>query len=164
MVFLPSSWSCFMQKVIVIRFQVIIWMPVVISLRNIYLFAWFWCKSQVVFHGISINKEDIILDGSEAPIRIDAEALLSLENLSPAAVLNKVRVAATFNILIHSYCHHCIFTFLLVSLVCYSFISKCWKINICRWEFHIALLMRNWTHFQQSGTDCPQANRHWLLY
>ncbi|XP_047941197.1 tripeptidyl-peptidase 2 isoform X1 [Salvia hispanica] len=47
---------------------------------------------EVVFHGISINKEDIILDGSEAPIRIDAEALLSLENLSPAAVLNKVRI------------------------------------------------------------------------
>ncbi|KAK4492767.1 hypothetical protein RD792_000087 [Penstemon davidsonii] len=47
---------------------------------------------EVAFHGISINKEEIILDGSEAPQRIDVEALLSLENLTPAAVLNKVRV------------------------------------------------------------------------
>lgn len=54
-----------------------------------------FCKFQIVFHGISTNKEEIVLDGSEAPIRIDAEALLSLENLAPAAVLNKVRVAAT---------------------------------------------------------------------
>ncbi|KAH6782852.1 tripeptidyl peptidase ii [Perilla frutescens var. hirtella] len=47
---------------------------------------------EIAFHGISINKEEIVLDGSEAPIRIDAEALLSLENLAPAAVLNKVRI------------------------------------------------------------------------
>ncbi|KAK6155687.1 hypothetical protein DH2020_009935 [Rehmannia glutinosa] len=47
---------------------------------------------EIAFHGISINKDEIVLDGSEAPIRIDAEALLSLENLAPAAVLNKVRI------------------------------------------------------------------------
>ncbi|KAL0304275.1 UNVERIFIED_CONTAM: Tripeptidyl-peptidase 2 [Sesamum radiatum] len=47
---------------------------------------------EIAFHGIDINKEEIILDGSEAPVRIDAEALLSLENLAPAAVLNKVRI------------------------------------------------------------------------
>ncbi|KAL0317794.1 UNVERIFIED_CONTAM: Tripeptidyl-peptidase 2 [Sesamum angustifolium] len=47
---------------------------------------------EIAFHGININKDEIILDGSEAPVRIDAEALLSLENLAPAAVLNKVIV------------------------------------------------------------------------
>lgn len=52
----------------------------------------FNANSQIAFHGISINKKEIVLDGSEAPVRIDAEALLSLENLVPTAVLNKVRV------------------------------------------------------------------------
>ncbi|KAJ6876302.1 tripeptidyl-peptidase 2-like isoform X2 [Populus alba x Populus x berolinensis] len=47
---------------------------------------------EILFHGIAINKEEIILDGSEAPIRIDAEALLSSENLVPVAILNKIRV------------------------------------------------------------------------
>ncbi|GER46667.1 tripeptidyl-peptidase [Striga asiatica] len=47
---------------------------------------------EIAFHGISINKDEVVLDGSEAPVRIDAEALLSLENLAPAAVLNKVRI------------------------------------------------------------------------
>ncbi|KAK4384978.1 Tripeptidyl-peptidase 2 [Sesamum angolense] len=47
---------------------------------------------EIAFHGININKDEIILDGSEAPVRIDAGALLSLENLAPAAVLNKVRI------------------------------------------------------------------------
>ncbi|KAL7107111.1 hypothetical protein ACP275_06G033500 [Erythranthe tilingii] len=47
---------------------------------------------EIEFHGISINKQEIILDGSEAPVRVDAEALLLLENLAPAAVLNKVRI------------------------------------------------------------------------
>ncbi|KAL8557152.1 hypothetical protein ACS0TY_004563 [Phlomoides rotata] len=47
---------------------------------------------EIAFHGISINKGEIILDGSEAPVRIDADALLSLENLVPTAVLNKVRI------------------------------------------------------------------------
>ncbi|KAI9384993.1 hypothetical protein POPTR_012G142200v4 [Populus trichocarpa] len=47
---------------------------------------------EIVFHGIAINKEEIILDGSEAPVRIDAEALLSSEKLAPAAILNKIRV------------------------------------------------------------------------
>jgi hypothetical protein len=49
-----------------------------------------------LFHGIAINKEEIILDGSEAPIRIDAEALLSSENLVPAATLNKVKYSFCF--------------------------------------------------------------------
>ncbi|GLT35948.1 hypothetical protein SLA2020_103570 [Shorea laevis] len=47
---------------------------------------------EIVFHGIGINKEEVILDGSEAPIRVDAEALLASEKLAPAAVLNKIRV------------------------------------------------------------------------
>ncbi|RVX01815.1 Tripeptidyl-peptidase 2 [Vitis vinifera] len=47
---------------------------------------------EIVFHGININKEEVVLDGSEAPIRIDAKALLSSEKLAPAAVLNKVRI------------------------------------------------------------------------
>ncbi|XP_048229293.1 tripeptidyl-peptidase 2 isoform X2 [Ricinus communis] len=47
---------------------------------------------EIVFHGIDINKEDIVLDGSEAPVRIDAQALLATEKLAPAAILNKIRV------------------------------------------------------------------------
>ncbi|CAK9160937.1 unnamed protein product [Ilex paraguariensis] len=47
---------------------------------------------EIGFHGISINKEEVVLDGSEAPVRIDAEALLSSEKLLPAAILNKIRV------------------------------------------------------------------------
>ncbi|KAK3447201.1 hypothetical protein EUGRSUZ_A02780 [Eucalyptus grandis] len=47
---------------------------------------------EIVFHGIDINKEEVILDGSEAPVRIDAEALLVLEELAPVAILNKMRV------------------------------------------------------------------------
>ncbi|KAG6716915.1 hypothetical protein I3842_04G072100 [Carya illinoinensis] len=48
---------------------------------------------EVVFHGININKEEVVLDGSEAPTRIDAEALLASEKLAPAAFLNKVRTS-----------------------------------------------------------------------
>lgn len=47
---------------------------------------------EIQFHGISINKEEVVLDGSEAPIRIDAKALLSSEKLVPTAILNKIRV------------------------------------------------------------------------
>ncbi|KAG7016869.1 Tripeptidyl-peptidase 2 [Cucurbita argyrosperma subsp. argyrosperma] len=47
---------------------------------------------EVTFHGISTNKDEIVLDGSEAPVRIDAEALLASEKLTPAAILNKVKV------------------------------------------------------------------------
>uniref|UniRef100_A0A2P2LLV1 Tripeptidyl-peptidase 2 isoform X2 n=1 Tax=Rhizophora mucronata TaxID=61149 RepID=A0A2P2LLV1_RHIMU len=47
---------------------------------------------EVVFHGIDINKEEIMLDGSEAPVRIDVEALLASEKLKPAAMLNNIRV------------------------------------------------------------------------
>ncbi|XP_050220637.1 tripeptidyl-peptidase 2 isoform X2 [Mercurialis annua] len=47
---------------------------------------------EIVFHGIDINKEDIMLDGSEAPFRIDAQALLATEKLAPVAILNKIRV------------------------------------------------------------------------
>ncbi|XP_042510355.1 tripeptidyl-peptidase 2 [Macadamia integrifolia] len=47
---------------------------------------------EVGFHGISINKESVIFYGSEAPIRIDAKALLSSEKLAPAAILDKIRL------------------------------------------------------------------------
>ncbi|XP_077225985.1 tripeptidyl peptidase ii [Tasmannia lanceolata] len=47
---------------------------------------------EIRFHGININKEELVFDGSEAPVRIDAKALLSSEKLVPAAVLNKIRV------------------------------------------------------------------------
>ncbi|XP_048325872.2 tripeptidyl-peptidase 2 [Ziziphus jujuba] len=47
---------------------------------------------EIVFHGINIDKKRVVLDGSEAPIRIDAEALLASERLAPSAILKKVRV------------------------------------------------------------------------
>ncbi|KAF3597894.1 hypothetical protein DY000_02026985 [Brassica cretica] len=47
---------------------------------------------QIEFHGIGVNKEELILDGSEAPIKVEAEALLASEKLVPVAVLNKIRV------------------------------------------------------------------------
>ncbi|KAK1382100.1 hypothetical protein POM88_019835 [Heracleum sosnowskyi] len=46
----------------------------------------------IAFHGININKEEVVLDGSEAHVRIDAQALLSSETLVPAAVLNQMRI------------------------------------------------------------------------
>nr|AFN53692.1 tripeptidyl peptidase II [Linum usitatissimum] len=47
---------------------------------------------EISFHGIDVTKEEIILDGSDAPVRIDTEALLASEKLSPVALLNKLRV------------------------------------------------------------------------
>ncbi|KAK7315056.1 hypothetical protein VNO77_33588 [Canavalia gladiata] len=47
---------------------------------------------EVVFHGIKVNKEEVILQGSEAPVRIEAETLLVSEELAPVAILNKIRV------------------------------------------------------------------------
>ncbi|KAK7279941.1 hypothetical protein RJT34_25002 [Clitoria ternatea] len=47
---------------------------------------------EIVFHGIKVNQEEIVLDGSEAPVRIDAVALLASEKLAPVAILNKIRV------------------------------------------------------------------------
>ncbi|TKY45199.1 Tripeptidyl-peptidase 2 [Spatholobus suberectus] len=47
---------------------------------------------EVVFHGIKVNQEEVILDGSDAPVRIDAETLLESEELAPVAILNKIRV------------------------------------------------------------------------
>ncbi|XP_061350960.1 tripeptidyl-peptidase 2 isoform X2 [Gastrolobium bilobum] len=47
---------------------------------------------EVVFHGIKVNQEEVMLDGSEAPVRIDAETLLVSEELAPVAILNKIRV------------------------------------------------------------------------
>ncbi|KAL2550422.1 Tripeptidyl-peptidase 2 [Forsythia ovata] len=47
---------------------------------------------EIAFHGISTNNKEIVLHRSEAPVRVDAEALLSVEKLGPTAVLNKVRV------------------------------------------------------------------------
>jgi len=48
-----------------------------------------YIKFQVVFHGIKVN-QDVILDGSDAPVRIDTETLLVSEELAPVAILNKV--------------------------------------------------------------------------
>ncbi|KAH0935292.1 hypothetical protein HID58_012409 [Brassica napus] len=47
---------------------------------------------EIEFHGIGVNKEELIFDGSEAPIKVEAEALLASEKLVPVAVLNKIRV------------------------------------------------------------------------
>ncbi|KAE9618283.1 putative tripeptidyl-peptidase II [Lupinus albus] len=47
---------------------------------------------ELVFHGIKVNQEEVVLDGSEAPVRIDAEALLASEKLAPVATLSKIRV------------------------------------------------------------------------
>ncbi|KAG4380478.1 hypothetical protein GLYMA_16G182500v4 [Glycine max] len=47
---------------------------------------------EVVFHGIKVNQEEVLLDGSDAPVRIDAETLLASEELAPVAILNKIRV------------------------------------------------------------------------
>lgn len=47
-----------------------------------------------MFHGISIDKKEVVLDGSEAPIKIDAEALLASERLAPSAILNKVKLVS----------------------------------------------------------------------
>ncbi|XP_057446180.1 tripeptidyl-peptidase 2-like isoform X2 [Lotus japonicus] len=46
---------------------------------------------EVAFHGIKVNQE-VILDGSEAPVRLDAETLLGSEELVPVAILNKIKV------------------------------------------------------------------------
>ncbi|XP_068645593.1 tripeptidyl-peptidase 2 isoform X2 [Aristolochia californica] len=47
---------------------------------------------EIQFHGVNINQEKLTFDGSEAPIRLDAKALSSTENLEPIAVLNKIRI------------------------------------------------------------------------
>ncbi|RYQ94046.1 hypothetical protein Ahy_B09g100248 isoform A [Arachis hypogaea] len=47
---------------------------------------------KVMFHGVKVNQEEIVLDGSEAPVRINAEALLASERLAPLAILNKIRI------------------------------------------------------------------------
>ncbi|GAU32394.1 hypothetical protein TSUD_44370 [Trifolium subterraneum] len=47
---------------------------------------------KIVFHGIKASQEEIVLDGSEAPVRVDAEALLASEKLTPVANLKKIRV------------------------------------------------------------------------
>ncbi|KAK8710528.1 hypothetical protein V6N13_145848 [Hibiscus sabdariffa] len=47
---------------------------------------------EIVFHGIGVNRTEVVLDGSEAPVRIEAEALLASEKLAPTATLNKIRV------------------------------------------------------------------------
>ncbi|KAK9063197.1 hypothetical protein SSX86_017067 [Deinandra increscens subsp. villosa] len=47
---------------------------------------------EIAFHGIDVSKDEVILDGSEAPVRIEAQALLSSEKLVPTAKLNKIRV------------------------------------------------------------------------
>ncbi|GAB2222014.1 hypothetical protein Drorol1_Dr00013211 [Drosera rotundifolia] len=47
---------------------------------------------EINFHGIDINNEELILDGSDASVRIVASSLLSSEKLVPLAILNKLRV------------------------------------------------------------------------
>ncbi|KAJ8437226.1 hypothetical protein Cgig2_012495 [Carnegiea gigantea] len=47
---------------------------------------------EVEFHGITVNNEEILLDGSEAPVRICIGGLLSSEKLVPSAILKKVRI------------------------------------------------------------------------
>lgn len=47
---------------------------------------------EVEFHGISANKEDVFLSGTEAATKIDVKALLSTEKLVPSACLTKIRV------------------------------------------------------------------------
>ncbi|XP_027189528.1 tripeptidyl-peptidase 2 isoform X2 [Cicer arietinum] len=47
---------------------------------------------KIVFHGIKVSQEEIVLDGSDAPVRVDAEALLASEKLAPVANLIKIRV------------------------------------------------------------------------
>jgi tripeptidyl-peptidase-2 len=47
---------------------------------------------EIEFHGVGVDKEELLLDGSEAPIKVEAEALLASEKLVPIAVLNKIRV------------------------------------------------------------------------
>ena len=55
-------------------------------------YKWVLYNFQIVFHGISINKDEVVLDGSEGPARIEAEALLASETLAPVAILNKVKL------------------------------------------------------------------------
>ncbi|CAL9780957.1 unnamed protein product [Musa acuminata subsp. burmannicoides] len=47
---------------------------------------------EIAFHGININQEALVLDGSEAPSRIVARSLLASEKLVPAAALNKLKI------------------------------------------------------------------------
>ncbi|KMZ75719.1 hypothetical protein ZOSMA_110G00250 [Zostera marina] len=47
---------------------------------------------EVVFHGIELNVKNVVLDGSESPVRIDSKTLLCCEELIPSATLNKVRI------------------------------------------------------------------------
>ncbi|KAL3524283.1 hypothetical protein ACH5RR_017117 [Cinchona calisaya] len=47
---------------------------------------------EIAFHGINTNKGEVLLDGSDAPVRIDVQGLLASEKLVPAAMLNKIRV------------------------------------------------------------------------
>ncbi|KAK9724622.1 hypothetical protein RND81_05G087400 [Saponaria officinalis] len=47
---------------------------------------------EIEFHGVSVSNEELILGGSEAPVRIDVGSLLSSENLVPLASLKKVRI------------------------------------------------------------------------
>ncbi|XP_042419484.1 tripeptidyl-peptidase 2-like isoform X2 [Zingiber officinale] len=48
---------------------------------------------EIAFHGIIINQESLMLDGSEAPVRVTARSLLAAEKLLPASTLNKMKIA-----------------------------------------------------------------------
>ncbi|KMT16382.1 hypothetical protein BVRB_3g055270 [Beta vulgaris subsp. vulgaris] len=47
---------------------------------------------EIAFHGFKVKNEEIILCGSEAPVRIDVGSLLSSEKLVPSAMLKKIRI------------------------------------------------------------------------
>ncbi|XP_074282195.1 tripeptidyl-peptidase 2 [Silene latifolia] len=47
---------------------------------------------EIEFHGVSISNEELMLGGSDAPVKVDVGSLLSSENLVPSASLNKVRI------------------------------------------------------------------------
>lgn len=46
---------------------------------------------EITFHGINISGETVILDGSEAPARVEAKSLLGSEKLVPSASLTKIK-------------------------------------------------------------------------
>lgn len=81
-----------------------------------------YMKFQVAFHGIKVNQEEILLDGSEGPVRIEAEALLASEKLAPVAILNKVKLVMFSNYLVHMYSFVNIFPF---TFLCFFHMLTC---------------------------------------
>ncbi|XP_078427505.1 tripeptidyl peptidase ii [Wolffia australiana] len=46
---------------------------------------------EVMFHGINISEETVLIDGSEGPVRIVAKSMLTSEKLTPVATLQTVK-------------------------------------------------------------------------